>query len=348
MKNVCVGVTGLDVSDHPMSGLGIARCLKLHRDIRLIGLTYNALSSGCYARDVFDEIHLINDPLRKGHKFFEDIVRLKEKNGLRVVIPSIPWEIPVYAESRNRFKQKKIGILLPKKENIVSTFDQRVTNYASISRIRIPLYVFVQDKRELAERVAALRFPIIIKSSAENCVAYNITEARVFTDRLFDYGDVTLCIQEYVTGEEYSVAALADENHKLSGIVIVKKLVLTGQGTPWIVVSVYDKELASFTEGLVQYLKWVGPLELTLIREALCGTYSLIKFHPCFPSWIYLAPRVGQNLPLKVVKMTMGETTRGNTKYNTGIMYVRNAEDVVCDMRTVSTLTTSGRLIYHV
>jgi hypothetical protein len=348
MKEICVGVTGLEVSDHPMSGLGVARCLNLSKGIRLIGLTYNALSSGCYSSNLFEEVRLINSPLRKGQKFFEDLLKLKEKNGLQVVLPCIPWEIPIYAELRDRFKRRKIGLFIPKKENIVSTLDPRIISFVYGAHIRIPTYGFIQDERELAWKLPTLRFPIIIKSTAENCVAHDATESRVIVRHLFSYGDSALCLQEYVTGEEYSVAALADENHKLSGIVVVKALVSTGQGTPWMVVSVYDKELVSFTERLAQHLKWVGPFELRFIRDASYGTYSFIKFHPCFPSWIYLAPRVGQNLPLRLVKLALGKATRGHTKYDTGTMYVRNAEDVICDMHTLSTLATSGRLAYHV
>lgn len=347
MKKVCVGVTGLDVSDHPMAGLGVARCLKLHKDVRLIGLTYNALSSGCYARDLFEEVHLINNPLQKGYKFFNDIVRLKEKNNLQVIIPNIPWEIPAYAELKNKFRRRRIGVLLPKRENIAGTFDPRITFFASTTCVRIPYYIFIQDEKELAWKLSALRFPIIIKSAVENWVAYNATEAKVLASRVFNYGDSQLCIQEYVAGEEYSVAALVREDNKLSGAVIVKKLVLTAQGTPWIVVSVYDRELITFTERLVQYLKWVGPLELRFIKEVPHGAYSLIKFHPCFPSWIYLASRVGQNLPLKAVRLALGKIARGGTKYTTGTMYVRSAKDIICDMRTLGKLATSGRLIYR-
>lgn len=347
MRKACVGITGLDVSDHPMSGLGIAKCLKLCKDIKLIGLTYNPLSAGCYSRDVFDEVHFINNPLQKEHEFLEDIVGLKEKSGLQVIIPSIPWETLIYSEFKNRFKRRGIATLLPKKDNVAGTFDPRVGYFASNTQIRIPPYTLILDRGELPGKLSAFRFPIIIKNTVENCVAYDVTEAQVFTHLLFGHGYNPLCVQEYIIGEEYSIAALANENHELTGIVIVKKLVLTDQGTPWIVVSVHDKELVTFTEQLIRHLNWVGPLELRLIKETSSGTYFLIKFHPCFPSWIYLAPKVGQNLPLKVVKLALGKTTKDSTGYDTGLMYVGNAEDVICDVHTLFTLTTSRRLTYR-
>lgn len=348
MKKMCVGITGLDVSDHPMSGLGIARCLREQKGIRIIGLTYNALSSGCYSREVFDEVHLISDPMQEGHKFFTDIVKLKEKRGLQVVIPSIPWEIPLYAELRGRFRRRKIGVLLPKKENILDTLDPRITSFALAYGIRTPPYCFLQDERDLIWKLSTLQFPVIIKGNIENQIAYNADELRVLVSHSFAYGERQLCIQKYLLGEEYSVAALASEDSRLRGISIVKKVVVTDQGTPWIIVSVYDEILANFTRALIQYLQWVGPLELRFIKEAFLWGYSLIKFHPCFPSWIYLSAKIGQNLPLKALKLASGINPRGSTKYTTGTMYIRNAKDIICDLHTFSQLSTSGRLIYHV
>ena len=73
MKKLCVGITGLDISDNPMSGLGIAKCLKLNKNIKVLGISYDPLSPGCYTRDIFDEIHLIDNPLQNKDKLFEDI-----------------------------------------------------------------------------------------------------------------------------------------------------------------------------------------------------------------------------------------------------------------------------------
>lgn len=348
MKKICVGVTGLDVFDNPMPGLGIAKCLKLSKNIKVLGISYNPFSPGCYSRDIFDEVHVINNPLQKERKIFEDIVRLKVKNGLQVVIPSIPWEIPIYAELKNMFKWKKINILLPRKDNVVSTLDPEIAYFASSAQFQMPSNIFIHDKRGLAGKLSALRFPITINNSRKSHLAYNTAEAEVFAHSLFGEADDELRIQEYINGEEYSVAALANENHKIAGIVVVKKLVLTDQGgTPWIVVSVLDKELIAFTEGLIKHLKWIGPLELRFIKEAWAGINFLVEFQPCFPSWIYLTPEVGQNLPLTAMKLALGKNIRYNTKYKAGSMYVRNAEDITCDVQTLFTLMSSGRLIYN-
>ncbi|HHT9135088.1 MAG TPA: hypothetical protein ACFYD2_09315 [Candidatus Avalokitesvara rifleensis] len=347
MKKICVGVTGLGVSDRPMSGLGIAKSLRLNKDIRLIGLTYDTISSGCYSGDVFDEIHLVGNPLQDVQKFFEDIVRLKEKHGLQVLIPSVQWEIPVCSTLKDKIKRKKIDILIPESNNLANVFDPRVAYFASSRYMRIPAYTFIHDRRGLTGKLSSLRFPIIIRDIAENYVAYDTAEAEVFALSHFRYGDSPLCIQEYVNGEEYSVAALADRNSKLTGIVIVKKLVMTGQGIPWIVVSVWDKELVTFTEKLIQHLNWVGPLELRFIKEIFTNHYTFIKFEPCFPSWVYFATRVGQNLPLKAVKLAMGKTVKASTAYNPGYMYVRSAEDIICDIHVLFALTASRRLIYR-
>ena len=349
MRKLCVGITGLDISDNPMSGLGIAKCLKLNKNIKVLGLSYDPLSPGCYTRDIFDEIHLIDNPLQNKDKLFEDIIRLKEESGLEVVIPAIPREVPVFSVLKKRLKRRRIKIVAPQMDNIDTLDPFKVSSFIHTTQeyVRIPPYTLINDKRDLKGIVPFPRFPLIIKSVTENYKAVDIGEAEVFVNSHFQLTNDPLCMQEYVNGEEYSVAALADENSKLSGIVIIKKLVLTDQGAPWIVVSIFNKKLVAFTEKLVKHFKWTGPIELIFIKEIISDSYNLIKLQPCFPSWIYLTARVGQNLPLKAIKLAMGNTVRASIKYKTGYMYIRTTKDISSDVHTFFSLNSSRRLIYN-
>lgn len=348
MVDTCVGVTGLDVADYPMPGLGIAKCLKLYKGIKVVGLTYSALSSGCYSRDVFDEICLLGKPLQNKQKLYEDILRLKEKNDLQVVIPSIRWEVPAYARLKGKFKRNNIHVFLPKDEDIVDLFDKRVAKFVSGTHIKIPFHSLLRDRRGFAEKLSRHRFPVIIRNAIEDITANNAAEAKALISPFFAYGyNSPPRVLDYVKGEEYSVAALADEQHKLSGIVVAKILVQADHGSPWIVVSVCDDELVTFTKKLITHLNWAGPMELRFIRQQSQGTCFLIKIQPCFPSWIYLGANIRQNLPLKLVELALGKTIKYNTQYDTGVMLVRNAKDITSDVHTLGVLATSGRLSYH-
>ncbi|MBS1258001.1 MAG: hypothetical protein MAG551_01054 [Candidatus Scalindua arabica] len=347
MKNLCVGITGLDISDNPMSGLGIAKCLKLNKNIKVLGISYDPLSPGCYTKDIFDEVHLIDNPLQNKDSLFEEIIRIKEKSGLEVVIPAIPEEVPAFAALKKRFKRRKIKIITPQMDEVINILDPKVFSFVSYNRVKIPPYIFISDKRNLAKKVSFLRFPLIIKSVAENYKAHDINEAEVFVSSYFQFSNDPICIQEYINGEEYSLTTLADENSKLYGMVVIKKLVLTDQGAPWIVVSVVAKELIDFTKKLVKHFKWTGPIELTFKKDVISYSYNLIRLQPCFPSWIYLAAKIGQNLPLKAIKLAMGKAPMASMKYKTGHMYIRNTKDIACDIHTFFSLTSSRRLIHN-
>src|SRR6185369_12576722 len=62
-KNLTIAVTGLNATDNPAPGVGVLRALQAAnpRDT-LIGLAYDALDPGIYARDLAAEVFLIPYP----------------------------------------------------------------------------------------------------------------------------------------------------------------------------------------------------------------------------------------------------------------------------------------------
>ncbi|MBU1488008.1 hypothetical protein KKH56_08195 [bacterium] len=79
---------------------------------------------------------------------------------------------------------------------------------------------------------------------------------------------------------------------------------------------------------------WVGPLEIDFVRDKNSLEFYIIDVNPRFPSWIYLAAKAGQNLPLAAVHLALGERVDRFSEYETGLMFVRSAEDLVFDIET--------------
>jgi carbamoyl-phosphate synthase large subunit len=79
------------------------------------------------------------------------------------------------------------------------------------------------------------------------------------------------------------------------------------------------------------------------MREARTGTLYVAEINPRFPAWTYLATGAGQNLPLALVKLALGEPVAAARDYRVGTQFVRISLDQVGDLRTYGALSSGPR-----
>jgi len=96
MDEIVVGVTGIDASDNPMPGIGVARSLKKNKGlkIRIAGLAYDALEPGIYMDRFIDKSFLIPYPSAGYEQSMARLLSIKETFGLDVVLPTLDSELP--------------------------------------------------------------------------------------------------------------------------------------------------------------------------------------------------------------------------------------------------------------
>ena len=108
-----VAVTGLNATDNPGPGVSVIRSLRLHPDFRgrIVGLAYDTLEPGIYARDLVDEVYLIPYPSQGVEALERRLEYIHDRAGLSVVLPTLDSELPAFIALEPRLRE--LGIDRP-------------------------------------------------------------------------------------------------------------------------------------------------------------------------------------------------------------------------------------------
>ena len=95
-KPLTVAVTGLNATDNPGPGMTVIRAIRNYSNFegRIVGLAYDTLDPGIYARDMVDDVFLIPYP-SQGPEALEARLRYihERVDGLDVIVPTLDSEL---------------------------------------------------------------------------------------------------------------------------------------------------------------------------------------------------------------------------------------------------------------
>jgi carbamoyl-phosphate synthase large subunit len=234
-----------------------------------------------------------------------------------------------------------IHLLIPNEEVINLRSKLMISTFAREHNFLVPATFILNSYEDLSSLPKEMDYPLIVKGHF--CDAYpvsSIEEAVVYISKLEEIWGWPVLVQDYIDGEEYCVAGLSDYDSEVIGVVGIKKFGLTDKGKIWAGVTVAEPELLNLTERFIKEIGWIGPLEIDFIRDKNSLEFYIIDVNPRFPSWVYLATEAGQNLPLAAVHLALGERVDKFSGYETGLMFVRSAEDLVFDVERFTRFMT--------
>jgi len=105
-RSVTVAVTGLNATDNPGPGVGVLRSLRATDvDYRLLGLTYDALDPGVYAKNLTDAVLMIPYPSQGVDAFLARLEYIHARSPIDVVIPTLDAELPSFIAQRHGPRQ---------------------------------------------------------------------------------------------------------------------------------------------------------------------------------------------------------------------------------------------------
>ncbi len=340
-----VAVTGLNSSQTPSPGIGVIHSLKAapRARISIIALAYDMFSDGIHALSLAEQIVELPFPQHQPEQFLKRITALTEKVPIHCLIPTIDAEVGSISRMEEDLARVGIRILLPKEENLKAITKERLAGWEPPKGLSLPPSAVIHSRNDLLHHSRNLGFPLVLKGPlGEVHQATSLMEAQVYFDSLAKSWGTPIILQRAIQGEEYAVACLADQRHLAIGAVAMKKIIQDDGGTTWAGITVQQPDLTQIARNLVEQLQWVGPLEMELIRETASGRYYLIEINNRFPAWIYLATRAGQNMPLAYLQLALGKKIRPWPGYQSGMLYVRVADDQVTDLGSLAGLMTRG------
>ncbi|CAK0769865.1 Carboxylate--amine ligase [uncultured Gammaproteobacteria bacterium] len=343
MAEIVVGITGINSSDNPGPGVGVARSLKEAKDlnIRVVGLAYDAMETGIYLDWLIDRAFIIPYPSSGPEALLDRLRYIKAAAGLDFVIPCLDVELPLYTRIEQTLAREGIGVFLPTQEQFRLRGKDRLAEVAAAIGLDLPKTKVVSSFEEMTEALEALTLPVVVKGAHYNALrAYTTQEAiGCFHSMLAQWG-YPIIIQETVTGEELNLIALGDGKGGCLGQVGMKKMWTTSLGKIWTGVTIRNEAMIEAARRFIETYRWRGGFELECIAEG--GKTHLIEINPRFPSWVYFATAVGVNLPAALVRTALGLPPVAQGKFEAGRLYVRYTEERITDMDTFQKMVTRG------
>lgn len=343
-----VAVTGLNATDNPGPGVGVIRCLRADPEFkgRVIGLAYDSLDPGIYDPELADRIYLMPYPSEGHQAIWERLDGVIDDAGINVLIPTLDAELPAFIELEGELRDRGVHTFLPTREQYDLRSKTRLEDLGERCGVPVPKTRLATQPKELFEAVEELELPVVVKGLFYGAtVCRGLDEAVAALHRTAAQWGLPVVVQQFVSGEEYDVAALGDGRGGMVGAVPMKKLFLTDKGKGWAGVTVGDPALAEVTEQVMAGLGWRGPCEVEVVHSRGDGSYYLLEINPRFPAWIFLSAGAGQNLPAACARLALGQELDRLPPPKVGTMFVRISLDQIADFNDFESITAHGRIV---
>jgi len=341
-----IAVTGLNAIDSPGPGVGVIRAIRELKgyDIRIVGLSYEALEPGVYMRDLVDKTYQIPYPSAGSQPLFERLEYVHARENLHMVFPNFDAELPNFIKLAPKLSKMGIRSFLPGQEQLEMLDKLHLYEFGQEHDFLVPKTSYVNvlpNSRDLQEEFG---FPLVIKGKFyEAYIAYSADQVAYYFHKIQAKWGLPIVLQQFVSGTEVDVAGLGDGTGRMIGAVPMRKLYITDKGKGWAGVTLGDKTLTDLARRFVKASKWRGGFELEIMRSEKDEFY-ILEVNPRFPAWIYTAAAAGQNLPGAAVRLALGEKVNTFRKYKVGKLFVRYAWDLVTDIEQFHILSTLGEL----
>ncbi|MEI6557703.1 MAG: ATP-grasp domain-containing protein [Rhodospirillaceae bacterium] len=343
MTEIVVGITGINSSDNPGPGVGVARSLKAAPDlrVRVVGLAYDALETGIYLDGVIDRAFIIPYSSSGPEALLERLRHIKAAAGLDFIIPCLDIELPLYARIEQVLADEGIGTVLPTAEQFRLRGKDRLVEVAQAIGLHLPKTRVVSSFEALTRALEELTLPVVVKGTHYNAVrAYSTQEAIDGFHAMLAQWGYPIIVQETVCGEELNLIAVGDGAGGSLGQVGLKKIGTTSLGKIWTGVTVRNEAMIEAARRFMAVYRWRGAFELECIADGE-KTY-LIEINPRFPAWVYFATLVGVNLPAAMLRAALGLPPVVAGPYQAGRLYLRSIGEQVTDMVTFQKMVTRG------
>lgn len=345
-RKITVAVTGLNNIDSPGPGIPVIRGLKDSQlyDVKIIGLSYDALEPGIYMHDLVDKSYQIPLPSAGQQSLLNRIEYIHEIEKLDVIIPNFDAELFNFIKLKDTLLQMGIRSFLPTLEQFEERHKWSLSSFGEKYNIKVPKSKMINSLAEVHSLAFEFGYPLVVKGKYyDAAVAYSPDQAMAHFNKISGKWGLPIIIQQYTSGTEVNLTGLGDGEGNLIGAVPMRKTYITDKGKAWAGVALQDERLLNIAKLLVKGNKWRGGFELEMIRTEN-NDYYLIEINPRFPAWVYLAVGAGQNHPEALVKLALGETVKPFDTYEAGKMFVRYSYDLIVGLKEFEHISTLGEL----
>jgi carbamoyl-phosphate synthase large subunit len=346
-KQITVGVTGLNAIDSPGPGIPVIRGLKESEvyDVRIIGLSYEALEPGIYMHDLVDKTYQIPFPSSGIDSLLTRLQHIHAIEKIDLIIPNFDAELFSFIKLADHFENVMgIKMFVPTQEQFDERHKANLNKFGDQHGIKVPMSKMIFSTAEIPELQEEFGYPMVIKGKFYDAsIAYTPEQAANHFNKISAKWGLPIIVQKFVHGQEVNVTALGDGKGTTMGAVAMRKTFITDKGKAWAGIAIKDEKLMDMTTSMISSTKWRGGLELEIMKTSE-GDYYLIEINPRFPAWVYLAVGCGQNHPDALMRLAMGDEVKPFTDYDAGKMFIRYSYDMIVNLDEFEKISTAGEL----
>lgn len=346
-KQITVAVTGLNAIDSPGPGIPVIRGLREsdEYDVRIIGLSYEALEPGIYMHDLVDKAYQIPFPSSGIDSLLARLQHVHSIEKIDLIIPNFDAELFSFIKLVDRLENEMgIKVFVPSEKQFEERHKANLNEFGDKHGIKVPDSKMIFSAAEIPGLQKEYGYPMVVKGKFyDAAIAYTPEQAANHFNKISAKWGLPIIVQKFVQGQEVNVTALGDGKGTTVGAVAMRKTYITDKGKAWAGIAIKDQKLMDMTTTMIKSTKWKGGLELEIMKTAE-GEYYLIEINPRFPAWVYLAVGCGQNHPEALMKLAMGEKVAPFTDYDAGKMFVRYSYDMIVGLDEFEKISTAGEL----
>jgi carbamoyl-phosphate synthase large subunit len=345
-KKIVIGVTALNAIDSPGPGVAVIRAIRECPDfeVRIIGLSYEALEPGLYMHDLVDKTYQIPYPSAGTDALLGRIIHIHENEKIDVIIPNFDAELFNFIKLRDKLKGMGIHTFLPDLDQFEARDKVKLYEFGQKHGLMVPADKILFDVRDLDKTAKEMGYPMVVKGKFYDAIIVNTLEqAHKAYYKIQAKWGLPIIVQEFINGTEINIAALGDGEGNAISVIPMRKLYITDKGKAWAGITLDDDTYIKLAKKFIKVTKWRGGCELEIMQTA-DGKPYIMEVNPRFPAWIYLTAAAGQNQPASLVKMALGEKVKPFENYEVGKIFIRYAWDLITNINEFQKISGTGEL----
>lgn len=262
-------------------------------------------------------------PLIASNNYLETIRQIVDKEKITIIVPTIDTELQVLADNKHEFEKLGVKILVPNSDIVKICGDKRISaKFLCENNFNIP-YTLSEDEIKRYDGI----YPLIIKpcngsSSVDVFKINNRKELDFFSDYV-----KTPIIQQFVTGQEYTIDVLTDFEGNPLLIVPRKRLAVRGGE---VLKGQIDKnqKIIDIVRNLLIKLNYVGFLTIQGFWTE-DSQFIFIEMNARFGGGVPMSIKAGANFCEKLYQLLRGDTLSYDEGYSDGMVISRFDDSVI-------------------
>lgn len=260
-----------------------------------------------------------NDP-----KFVDELLAIVRKEDVDALLLSPESEALAVSKERERFEAEECLPLVPP-HNIVQRCTDKLQAHEHVADLNIPspnIYSTPDDAN----------FPCVVKpqhgrGSAGVHIARDQEELAVYASNIEDP-----IFQEYVSGTEYTVDVLTDRDGTVLSVIPRERIGIES-GKSVTGKTVADEKLRKFSRQIASDWELFGPSCIQFIRDE--EEPQFLEVNTRFGGGAVLSMQADSQLVPNLFKMIKDGSTEPSSTYDTGLVMLRNYEQLFVDQSTL-------------